>query len=79
MRVLILLRSTNEGRTPLHLCVVGLLHHVVVVVALPQAGQGRTQRLPRLSHQLSVTVENAVILCFLEMAMTVVMKVCWYC
>ena len=76
MRVLILLISTDESRTRLHLRVVGLLDHVVVVVALPQTGQGRTQRLSRLRHQLSVMLKNAVILRFLEMAMTVVMQVC---
>ena len=79
MRVLILLLSTNESRTRLHLCVVGLLHHVVVVVALPQAGQGGTQRLSRFRHQFPVTLENAVIMHFMEVAMTVVIKVWWYC
>ena len=37
----------------LHLCVVGLFDHIVVVVALPQARQRRTQRLSGLRHQLS--------------------------
>ena len=62
MRVLILLISTNERRTSLHLCVVGLLDHVVVVVALPQTGQGRTQRLSRLRHQLSEKCCHPVVL-----------------
>ena len=79
MRVLILLISTNERRTSLHLCVVGLLDHVVVVVALPQAGQGGTQRLSRFRHQFPVTLKNAVIMHFREVAMTFVVKVWWYC